>query len=75
MGALGTLIYLLRHAEIEGAERRRFIGQVDVALSARGVQQATAQAHRLRGVGLAAIVTRDLARARQPGAIIGAPHG
>ncbi|MGH7308502.1 MAG: histidine phosphatase family protein [Candidatus Rokuibacteriota bacterium] len=75
MGALGTLIYLLRHAEIEGAERRRFIGQVDVALSARGVQQATAQAHRLRGVGLAAIFTSDLARARQTGAIIGAPHG
>jgi broad specificity phosphatase PhoE len=48
---------------------------VDVALSARGVQQAAAQAHRLRAVGLAAIFTSDLARARHTGAIIGAPHG
>ncbi len=75
MGALGTLIYLLRHAEVEGADRRRFVGQIDVALSERGVRQAVAQAHRLRTVGLAAIFTSDLARAWHTGTIIGAPHG
>ncbi|HSF04441.1 MAG TPA: histidine phosphatase family protein [Methylomirabilota bacterium] len=75
MGALGTLIYLLRHGEVEGAERPRFVGHVDVALSPRGLRQAAAQAHRLRAAGLAAIFTSDLARARRTGEIIGAPHG
>jgi broad specificity phosphatase PhoE len=75
VGALGTLIYLLRHGEIEDAERRRFVGHVDVALSPRGVRQAAAQAHRLRESGLTAIFTSDLARARHTGEIIGAPHG
>jgi broad specificity phosphatase PhoE len=75
MGAVGTLIYLLRHGEVEGAERRRFIGHVDIALSPRGERQATAQSHRLRAVGLGAIFTSDLARARRTGEIIGASLG
>ena len=34
------MIYLLRHGEIKGAEIKRFIGQSDVKLSRRGVDQA-----------------------------------
>lgn len=74
MGARRTLIYLLRHGEVLGAETRRFIGHLDVPLSPRGVSQCALQADRLRGVALAAVYTSDLERARASGAIVGAPH-
>lgn len=70
-----TLIYLLRHGEVEHAERRRFIGHIDVPLSPRGEAQSAAQAARLRTVKLAAVFTSDLSRAYRTGEIIGAPHG
>lgn len=70
-----TLIYLLRHGEVVQAETRRFIGHLDVPLSERGERQCAAQAERLRGAGLAAVFSSDLARARRSGEIIGAPHG
>jgi alpha-ribazole phosphatase len=69
------VIYLLRHGEVTGAETRRFIGHLDVPLSARGEQQCQAQARRLRGAGLAAVFSSDLARARRSAEIIAAPHG
>jgi probable phosphoglycerate mutase len=34
------MIYLLRHGETAGSKTRRFIGQTDVALSPRGIDQA-----------------------------------
>jgi alpha-ribazole phosphatase len=70
-----TLIYLLRHGEVALADPRRFLGHLDVPLSARGEAQCAAQAGRLRGVGLSAIFTSDLSRAFRSGEIIGAPHG
>jgi len=73
--ARATLIYLLRHGEVAQADPRRFIGHLDVPLSARGEAQCAAQAERLRGVPLAALYSSDLARARRSGEIIGAPHG
>ena len=75
MGARETLIYLLRHGEVVLAEARRFIGHLDVPLSARGEQQSRAQAARLAGATLTAVVTSDLERARRTGEIVGAPHG
>lgn len=69
-----TLIYLLRHGEVEGAATRRFIGHLDVPLSGRGRRDCGIQAERLRGVALSAVYTSDLSRARDSGAIIGAPH-
>jgi alpha-ribazole phosphatase len=75
MGGHATLIYLLRHGEVQGAETRRFIGHLDVALSPRGERQCAAQAERLRGVHLGALFSSDLARARHSAQIIGAPHG
>jgi hypothetical protein len=33
MAGRATLIYLLRHGEVQGAETRRFIGHLDVPLS------------------------------------------
>lgn len=75
MDARGTLIYLLRHGEVMLAETRRFIGHLDVALSAHGERQSARQAERLRAAPLAAVYTSDLARARRTGEIVGAPHG
>jgi broad specificity phosphatase PhoE len=70
-----TLIYLLRHGEVALADPRRFLGHLDVPLSARGEAQCAVQAGRLRGAGLSAIFTSDLVRAFRSGQIIGAPHG
>ena len=75
MGARRTLIYLFRHGAVVGAETRRFIGHLDVPLSARGERQSAAQAERLRGTALSAVFTSDLARARRTGEILAAPHG
>ena len=69
------MIYLLRHGEVEGASTRRFIGHLDVPLSAEGERQCAAQAERLRATGLTALFSSDLGRARRSAEIIGAPHG
>jgi alpha-ribazole phosphatase len=69
------MIYLLRHGEVEGASTRRFIGHLDVPLSAEGERQCAAQAERLRAVGLTALFSSDLGRSRRSAEIIGAPHG
>jgi len=73
--ARATVIYLLRHGEVAQADPRRFIGHLDVPLSAHGEAQCLAQARRLTGVSIAALYTSDLERARRSGEIIGAPHG
>lgn len=70
-----TLIYLLRHGEVLMAERRRFIGHLDVPLSARGERECAMQAEILRAVKLDAVFSSDLVRARRSAEIIGAPHG
>ena len=75
MARRASLIYLLRHGEVVGAETRRFIGHLDVPLSPAGERQCEAQAARLRGVELAAVFSSDLARSRRSAQIIGAPHG
>lgn len=69
------MIYLLRHGEVEGASTRRFIGHLDVPLSAAGERQCAAQAERLRTTKLTAVFSSDLGRSRRSAEIIGAPHG
>ncbi len=69
------MIYLLRHGEVEGASTRRFIGHLDVPLSAEGERQCAAQAERLRAMRLTALFSSDLGRSRRSAEIIGAPHG
>ena len=69
------MIYLLRHGEVAQADPRRFIGHLDVPLSAHGEAQCHAQARRLSGATIAALYTSDLTRARRSGEIIGRPHG
>src|SRR5438046_2750663 len=47
----GTLVYLFRHGEVTLAETRRFIGHLDVPLSARGVAGVRASGGRARRGG------------------------
>jgi len=75
VGTHRTLIYLLRHGRVVGAETQRFIGHLDVPLCEHGERQSVAQAARLSAVPLAAVFSSDLARARRTGEIVASPHG
>ncbi len=68
-------LYLIRHGRVLGAERRRFIGHLDVPLSPAGEAEIRALAERLASARLAAIYSSDLARARRSADLIAAPHG
>ena len=74
MAGRSSLIYLLRHGEVQGADTRRFIGHLDVPLSPRGEAQCVAQSARLRSVPLAGLYASDLERARRSGELLGAPR-
>ncbi|HUA09732.1 MAG TPA: histidine phosphatase family protein [Candidatus Acidoferrales bacterium] len=65
---------LVRHGITEWNVSRRFQGQSDVALSARGYEQAEALAAALRDEPLTRVYTSDLARAYETARIIGASH-
>ena len=69
------MIYLFRHGEVEMAETRRFIGHLDVPLSALGERQGAAQGVRLSSVKLDGLFASDLVRARRTGELIGMPQG
>lgn len=75
MGGGRTLIYLLRHGAVVGADRLRFIGHLDVPLSDLGERQGRAQGARLVPTGLAAVFSSDLGRARRTAELVGAPLG
>ena len=70
-----TTIYLVRHGSVVGAETRRFIGHLDVPLSAAGEAEAAALGRRLAGTKLAAAYCSDLARTRRTAEILTTPHG
>lgn len=72
---MGTLVYLVRHGTVAGAETRRFIGHLDVPLSPRGEAELGRLARRLAAIPLAAIYASDLARTRRSADILAAPHG
>ncbi len=70
-----TLIYLIRHGSVMGAETRRFIGHLDVPLSPLGERQMTALARRLAEVKIEAVYTSDLSRTQRSARILAASHG
>ena len=70
-----TRVYLVRHGAPVGSETRRFIGHLDVPLSARGEVQIEALAVRLAAARVAAVYSSDLARTRRSAEILAAPHG
>lgn len=65
-----TLLYLLRHGEIEWPEADGFIGQTDAPLSARGRRQAHAWSHELGSTTFTGIWSSDLRRATETAAIV-----
>ncbi|MBI4241978.1 MAG: alpha-ribazole phosphatase [Candidatus Rokubacteria bacterium] len=69
-----TFLYLIRHGRVEGAERRRFIGHLDVPLSPAGEAEIRALARQLAPVSLAAMYSSDLERARRSAELIAAAH-
>jgi len=72
---MSTVVYLVRHGSVVGAETRRFIGHLDVPLSPLGERQVAGLAERLRSVRLEAVYSSDFARARRTAAILAGPHG
>lgn len=68
-------MYLVRHGAPLGFETRRFIGHLDVPLSARGEAQIQALAGRLAAARLVAVYSSDLARTRRSAEILAVPHG
>jgi broad specificity phosphatase PhoE len=72
---VATVVYLVRHGTVVGAETRRFIGHLDVPLSPRGEVELGRLARRLAAVPLAAVYASDLARTRRSADILAAPHG
>jgi broad specificity phosphatase PhoE len=72
---MGTVIYLVRHGTVEGAETRRFIGHLDVPLATSGEAELDRLARRLASTPLAAVYASDLARTRRSAHILAAPHG
>lgn len=68
-------MYLVRHGDVVGSETRRFIGHLNVELSAHGEAQLHTLAARLARVALEAVYSSDLARSHRSAEILGRPHG
>lgn len=83
-----TTLYLIRHGETEGAEKRRYKGSMEVPLSENGIRQIEKLSRRLfelvrsdsnpmagaaKGL-LSAVYCSDLSRARVSAEIIAGPH-
>lgn len=66
---------LVRHGEAEGNQELRYLGASDVALTARGRQQAILLARALQPSSLRAIYSSPLARARDTAAAVAAETG
>ncbi|ORJ60273.1 alpha-ribazole phosphatase [Geothermobacter hydrogeniphilus] len=69
-----TRIYLVRHGEVEGHGVRRYNGQNDVSLTARGQAQYGLLKERLAGKNLAAVYSSDLSRCRFGAELVAAAH-
>lgn len=66
---------IIRHAESSWNACRRWQGQADPPLTARGREQARALARTLADRSLDVLLSSDLARALETARIVGAPHG
>jgi broad specificity phosphatase PhoE len=69
-----TVLYLVRHGSVVDAERRRFIGRLDIPLSPLGEAQVSSLAARLAAGRLEAVSASELCRALRSAVILAAPH-
>ncbi len=63
-------IYLLRHGEIAGSEKNRYIGQTNVSLSSKGRRQATLWRAELAQIDFEKVYSSDLSRALDTALIV-----
>ena len=70
-----TRIIAIRHGETDWNAASRIQGHTDIALNARGLQQAQLAAQALADEAIAAVYASDLQRAWQTAQAIAAPHG
>lgn len=68
-------LFLVRHAETEWNELRRYQGHMDIALSPRGLEQVSLLASRLASQDISAIYSSDLSRAYSTAEGIAKDHG
>jgi len=71
---MATWIYLVRHGQTVWNEEGRLCGSSDVPLSDEGLAQARKLAARLKDIGISAIYSSPLLRARQTAEAIAAHH-
>ena len=69
------LVFMTRHGETDWNFEGRWQGHTDIALNEKGRAQARGIAERLRGAGLAGLVSSDLSRARETAEIVGSALG
>ena len=70
-----TDVYVARHGETDWNTQQRFQGQTDIALNARGLDQASRLGRRLARVPLDAIYSSDLLRALATASPSATAHG
>jgi probable phosphoglycerate mutase len=70
-----TTFYLLRHGEIESDGIRRFVGQADIPLTPRGVEQAHGWRDAFSGIPFEKIYASDLSRCADTARIIAGDTG
>jgi alpha-ribazole phosphatase len=68
-----TVLYLIRHGETEGAEKRRYKGSIDVPLSENGIRQMELLSAYIHNP-LRAVYCSDLQRAIKSAELIAKPH-
>ena len=69
------MIYVVRHGETEWNALNKVLGRTDIALDARGEEQALELARTLRGAGIDEIIASPLGRTRQTAEIISRETG
>ena len=65
-----SLIYLIRHGDIDTFSPRRFLGQTDLPLNETGIRQARALHDRLQHIKFSHVFTSPLQRAAQTAALV-----
>ena len=70
-----TRIHLVRHGEVEGHEQKRYNGQADVALTAKGGAQIGMLQLRMERLPVSAVYCSDLGRCVEGAKLLAAGYG